>query len=139
MIEICRDHCTNVKRWKDGTMALRWCAAGMVEARRQFRRVNGHLHLRQLRAALEAHIAATTSRRSTGKEEAASRITDRGPSGLENPAVRDILGHGALERCLWPEPLLISAMARGEACCMHAITSPAKAISGIASTRSVRE
>src|SRR5579875_3558261 len=39
MIEICRDHCTNVKRWKDGTMALRWCAAGMVEARKQFRRV----------------------------------------------------------------------------------------------------
>lgn len=71
MIEICRDHCTNVKRWKDGTMALRWCAAGMVEARKQFRRVNGHLHLRALRAALEAHIAATTSRRPTGKEEAA--------------------------------------------------------------------
>jgi hypothetical protein len=31
MIEICRDHSTNVKRWRDGTMALRWCAAGMVE------------------------------------------------------------------------------------------------------------
>ena len=70
MIEICRDHCTNVKRWKDGAMALRWCAAGMVEARKQFRRVNGHLHLRALRAALEAHIAATTPRRSTGKEAA---------------------------------------------------------------------
>jgi len=70
MIEICRDHCTNVKRWKDGTMVLRWCAAGMVEARKQFRRVNGHLHLRTLRAALEAHIAATTPRRSTGKEAA---------------------------------------------------------------------
>ena len=27
MIEICRDHSTNVKRWQDGTMALRWCAA----------------------------------------------------------------------------------------------------------------
>ena len=27
-------------------MALRWCAAGMVEAGKQFRRVNGHLHLR---------------------------------------------------------------------------------------------
>jgi len=26
-------------------MALRWCAAGMIEARGQFRRVNGHLHL----------------------------------------------------------------------------------------------
>jgi hypothetical protein len=30
-------------------MALRWCAAGMVEAGKQFRRVNGHLHLRSLR------------------------------------------------------------------------------------------
>ncbi len=29
MIEICRDHSTNVKRWRDGQMALRWCAAGM--------------------------------------------------------------------------------------------------------------
>ena len=28
-------------------MALRWCAAGMVEAKKQFRRVNGHLHLRR--------------------------------------------------------------------------------------------
>jgi putative transposase len=32
MISICRDHTRNVKRWRDGTMALRWCAAGMVEA-----------------------------------------------------------------------------------------------------------
>ena len=29
----------NVKRWRDGQMALRWCAAGMVEASKQFRRV----------------------------------------------------------------------------------------------------
>jgi putative transposase len=53
MIEICRDHSKNVKRWRDGTMALRWCAAGMPEADHQFRRVNGHLHLPALRAALE--------------------------------------------------------------------------------------
>jgi putative transposase len=53
MISICRDHATNVKRWRDGQMALRWCAAGMVEAGKQFRRVNGHLHLRTLRDTLE--------------------------------------------------------------------------------------
>jgi putative transposase len=58
MIEICRDHSRNVKHWQDGTMALRWCAAGMVEASNQFRRVNGHLHLRTLRTALERHVAA---------------------------------------------------------------------------------
>jgi transposase-like protein len=53
MISICRDHSSNVKRWRNGTMALRWCAAGMVEAGKQFRRVNGHLHLRSLRDTLE--------------------------------------------------------------------------------------
>ena len=58
MIEICRDHARNVKRWRDGQMALRWCAAGMVEAATQFRRVNGHLHLRALRTALQRQVAA---------------------------------------------------------------------------------
>src|SRR5215218_1813590 len=53
MISICRAHASNVKRWRDGQMALRWCAAGMVEAGQQFRRVNGHLHLRSLRDTLE--------------------------------------------------------------------------------------
>ena len=58
MISICREHSSNVTRWRDGTMALRWCAAGMAEAGKQFRRVNGHLHLRSLRAALDRHVAA---------------------------------------------------------------------------------
>ena len=53
MISICRSHARNVKRWRDGQMALRWCAAGMAEAGQQFRRVNGHLHLRSLRDTLQ--------------------------------------------------------------------------------------
>jgi putative transposase len=57
MISVCREHAANVKRWRDGQMALRWCAAGMVEAGKQFRRVNGHLHLPTLRAALEREFA----------------------------------------------------------------------------------
>ena len=61
MIEICREHSKNVKRWRDGTMALRWCAAGMLEADHQFRRVNGHLHLPKLRAALDAHFTKNVS------------------------------------------------------------------------------
>ncbi|WP_408609706.1 IS256 family transposase [Geodermatophilus chilensis] len=61
MISICRDHSRNVKRWRDGQMALRWCAAGMLEAGKQFRRVNGHLHLAKLRAALDAEIAGTVT------------------------------------------------------------------------------
>jgi putative transposase len=53
MISICREHASNVKNWRDGQMALRWCAAGMVEAGKQFHRVNGHMHLRSLRDTLE--------------------------------------------------------------------------------------
>jgi putative transposase len=58
MIGICRDHAANVKNWRDGQMALRWCAAGMNEAAKQFRRVNGFMHLKKLRASLERHVAA---------------------------------------------------------------------------------
>jgi putative transposase len=57
MISICRNHSTNVKNWQSGDMALRWCAAGLVEAGKQFRRVNGHMHLPVLRAALQRHVA----------------------------------------------------------------------------------
>ncbi len=59
MISIAREHARNVKRWRNGQMALRWCAAGMVEAKQQFRRVNGHLHLATLRTALERETATT--------------------------------------------------------------------------------
>jgi putative transposase len=65
MIEICRDHAANVKRWQDGQMVLRWVAAGMGEAASQFRRVNGYLHLPALRAALDATVTPT-------KEDAAA-------------------------------------------------------------------
>jgi hypothetical protein len=60
MISICRNHSTNVKNWQSGDMALRWCAAGLVEAGKQFRRVNGHLHLPTLRTALQRHVAEQT-------------------------------------------------------------------------------
>jgi transposase-like protein len=61
MISICREHAKNIKRWRDGQMALRWCAAGMIEASKQFRRVNGHLHLPALRAALEREATKTVT------------------------------------------------------------------------------
>ena len=61
MISICRNHSANVKNWQNGNMALRWCAAGLVEAGKQFRRVNGHLHLAKLRVALDAEIAGTVT------------------------------------------------------------------------------
>jgi len=62
MISICRQHSNNVTRWRDPQMALRWCAAGMIQAGKQFRRVNGvngHLHLPALRAAIRRELAAT--------------------------------------------------------------------------------
>lgn len=37
-------------------LALRWCAAGMVGAGKPLRRVNGHLHLPALRAAVEREV-----------------------------------------------------------------------------------
>jgi putative transposase len=61
MIGICREHAKNVKNWKDGQMALGWAAAGMLEAGKQFRRVNGHLHLPALRTALEAEVRKTVA------------------------------------------------------------------------------
>ena len=72
MIEICREHSKNVKRWRDGTMALRWCAAGMVEAGHQFRRVNGHLHLPKLRAALDAHFTENVTAVSQNEDHKAA-------------------------------------------------------------------
>jgi hypothetical protein len=39
-----------------GTMALRWCTAGLLETDHQFRRVTGHLRLPKLGSALEDHF-----------------------------------------------------------------------------------
>jgi putative transposase len=45
MIEIVRRTQRNVKRWSSGEMALRWTAAGMLEAERQFRKIIGYRDL----------------------------------------------------------------------------------------------
>src|SRR5262249_33099433 len=47
--------CRNVKRWRNAAMALRWTAAGMMEAAKGFRRLKAYRHLPALRAALAAH------------------------------------------------------------------------------------
>ena len=49
--------CGNVKRWRDASMALRWTAAGMIEAAKGFRRLNACKQLPVLAAALKAHHA----------------------------------------------------------------------------------
>ena len=45
----------NVKRWHDASMALRWAAAGMMEAKKGFRRLKAYKQLPSLKAALAAH------------------------------------------------------------------------------------
>jgi transposase-like protein len=61
MISIAATTCRNVKHWQDkGDMRRRWCAAGLLEAERQFRRVRGHRQLPQLVAALRRHTDAVT-------------------------------------------------------------------------------
>jgi transposase-like protein len=58
MIDIVRDHARNVKRWQPGDMRLRWAAAGMLEASKQFRRVKGYRQLPQLARALRHAVGA---------------------------------------------------------------------------------
>jgi transposase-like protein len=53
MIECVRRSSRNVKRWQSGDMALRWTAAGMLEAERQFRRIIGYRDLAKLALAIE--------------------------------------------------------------------------------------
>ena len=59
MIEIVRHTQRNVKRWRSGEMRLRWTAAGMLEAERQFRRVRGHREMLLLGAALAREVQPT--------------------------------------------------------------------------------
>jgi putative transposase len=61
----------NVKRWQDASMALRWTAAGMMEAKKGFRRLKAYKQLPKLRDVLRARQAA---RSATGAN--ASGLTD---------------------------------------------------------------
>ena len=54
--------CRNVKRWRNAAMALRWTAAGMLEAAKGFRRLKAHKQLPILKAALAALQAKHTTK-----------------------------------------------------------------------------
>jgi putative transposase len=56
MIECVRRTSRNVKRWQSGEMALRWTAAGMLEAEQQFRRIIGYQQLAKLAVAIEREL-----------------------------------------------------------------------------------
>lgn len=51
----------NVKRWRSAEMALRWTAAGLLEAEKTFRRLKAYRQLPMLRQALHAHAAKATA------------------------------------------------------------------------------
>jgi hypothetical protein len=71
MIECVRRTSRNVKRWQSGEMALRWTAAGMLEAERQFRRVIGYRDLAKLAVAIERDLARNQVPSPTAEEAAA--------------------------------------------------------------------
>jgi transposase-like protein len=56
MIDCVRTTQRNVKHWSSGEMGLRWTAAGMLEAEKQFRKVIGYTQLPQLAIAIERRL-----------------------------------------------------------------------------------
>jgi putative transposase len=78
MIGICRATSRNVKRWQNGDMCLRWTAAGMLEAERQFRKIVGYKYLAALALAVERDVAArrAASSRSTTPPTNSTTTTD---------------------------------------------------------------
>jgi transposase-like protein len=70
MISIARTTTRNVKRWRDeGDMRRRWCAAGLLEAEKKFRRVRGHAQMPYLVAALQRHAQSVTPTCQTDRTE----------------------------------------------------------------------
>jgi putative transposase len=74
MIDTVRRTSRNVKRWQNGDMCLRWTAAGMLEAERQFRRVIGYPKLSALAVAVERDIARRTVTDTPAPEVAATAV-----------------------------------------------------------------
>jgi transposase-like protein len=81
MIEFTRRTSRNVKRWQSGDMCLRWTAAGMLEAERQFRKIIGYSTLATLANAVERDLAARRVR-----EQAHTTITTAAPEAAASPA-----------------------------------------------------
>ena len=74
MIDTVRTTQRNVKHWSSGEMGLRWTAAGMLEAEKQFRKVIGYTDLPRLAVAIERrlHLPQPTS---VPNQEAAIAVT----------------------------------------------------------------
>ena len=72
MISTVRAINRNVKNWSSGEMALRWTAAGMLEAEARFRKVEGYRGLANLANAIERDL---TRRRNTALKELTTTLT----------------------------------------------------------------
>jgi putative transposase len=81
MIEFTRRTSRNVKRWQSGDMCLRWTAAGMLEAERQFRKIIGYSTLATLANAVERDLAARRVH-----EHTYTSITTAAPEPATSPA-----------------------------------------------------
>lgn len=54
-----------VKRWRDGAMKLRWCATGLVEAEKRFRRIKGYRDIPKLIQTLDSLAESLPSEKKT--------------------------------------------------------------------------
>ena len=70
MIDTVRTTQRNVKNWSSGEMGLRWTAAGMLEAEKQFRKVIGYTQLPQLAVAIERRLHLPQPNTATNQEDA---------------------------------------------------------------------
>jgi putative transposase len=72
MIDTVRTTQRNVKNWSSGEMGLRWTAAGMLEAEKQFRKIIGYTQLPHLAIAIERRLHL---HQPTPNQEAAISVT----------------------------------------------------------------
>jgi transposase-like protein len=72
MLDCVRTTQRNVKHWSSGEMGLRWTAAGMLEAEKQFRKVIGYTQLPALAIAIERRLHL---HQPTPNQEAAIALT----------------------------------------------------------------
>ena len=70
MIDTVRTTQRNVKNWSSGEMGLRWTAAGMLEAEKQFRKVIGYTDLPRLAVAIERRLHLPQPNNITNQEAA---------------------------------------------------------------------
>ncbi len=70
MIDTVRTTQRNVKNWSSGEMGLRWTAAGMLEAEKEFRKVIGYTQLPQLAVAIEPRLHLAQPNTATTREAA---------------------------------------------------------------------